>query len=172
LLIGAAIVVGLVLLSQGFKSDNTASRGNPGTTTHTSTTTHATATTVVQPHDAAQVKVLVLNGVNKAGIAKAAGDQLKAANYTVLPGANANGGPYDTSTVYFVAGFDADAQTIAAKLGLTPAAAQPLPSPPPASVADPADANVIVIIGKDAPVAGGQGAASTATTAPTTTAPN
>jgi hypothetical protein len=67
--------------------------------------------------------------------------------------------------VYFTAGYQADAQQIAAKLGLAPSAVQPLPSPPPPTIGDPKDANVVVLIGTDAPVAGGAGAGSTTTTA-------
>ena len=78
----------------------------------------ATETTVVQAHDPAQVKVLVLNGSGKSGVAKAGKDQLAAANYTVLEPGNAEGGTVTASIVYFVPGYDADAAAIAAKLGL------------------------------------------------------
>jgi hypothetical protein len=168
LLIGVAVVLGIVLLAQSFKEGGSpVSAGGTTTTTVKRTETSTTATTVPQPHDPATVKVLVLNGSGKSGIAKAGADQLKAANYTTLDPANAtSGAPIPTSVVYFTAGYDADAQQIAAKLGLPPTAAQPLPSPPPPAVGDPKDANVVVLIGVDAPVAGGPGAGST------TTAPN
>ncbi len=167
LLIGVAVLLGAVLLGQSFKdggSPVSAGSTTPSTVKHTETST--TATTVPQPHDPASVKVLVLNGSGKSGIAKSGADQLKAANYTTLdPGNAASGTPIAASVVYYTAGYAADAQQIAAKMGLAPSAAQPLPSPPPPEVGDPKDANVVVIIGTDAPVAGGAGAGTPTTAA-------
>jgi hypothetical protein len=169
LLIGVAVILGAVLLAQGFSDGSSTATSNSNTsTTVKRNSASTTATTAPQPHDPATVKVLVLNGSGKSGIAKAGADQLKAANYTTLDPANsANGAVIATSVVYFQPGFDADAQQIAAKLGLAPTAAQPLPTPPPPEVGDPKDANVVVVIGTDAPVAGGAGAGggTTATTA-------
>ena len=169
LLIIVAVLLGAGLLANGFRDDHISS-GSSGTatTTRSSTVPDATGSTIVQPHDPAQVKVLVLNGSGKSGVAKAAKDQLAAANYTVLEPGNAAGGTVTASIVYFVPGYDADAGTIAAKLGLPAGAAQPLPNPLPPSVADPQGANVAVIIGTDAPVAGGAGAGTTSSTTPTT----
>jgi hypothetical protein len=167
LLIGVAVLLGAVLLAQSFNDGGSpVSAGSPTQTTVKRTETSTTPTTTPQPHDPAAVKVLVLNGSGKAGIAKAGADQLKAANYTTLdPGNAASGTPIAASVVYFTAGYEADAQQIAAKMGLAPSAAQPLPSPPPPEIGDPKDANVVVLIGTDAPVAGGPGAGATATTA-------
>ena len=140
--------------------------GGTTTTTVKRTETSTTPTTAQQAHDPAAVKVLVLNGSGKSGIAKAGADQLKAANYTTLDPANApSGSPIAASVVYFTAGYQADAQQIASKLGLAPSAVQTLPSPPPPTVGDPRDANVVVLIGTDAPVAGGAGAGTTTTAA-------
>ncbi|HEY2813925.1 MAG TPA: LytR C-terminal domain-containing protein [Acidimicrobiales bacterium] len=166
LLIGVAVVLGAALLAQGF-NDNGAPVSTSSNTSTTVKRSGATTTTAVpQPHDPATVKVLVLNGSGKSGIAKAGADQLKAANYTTLDPANATtGAPVAASIVYFTAGYDADAQQIAAKLGLNPSAAQPLPNPPPPEVGDPKDANIVVLIGTDAPVAGGAGAGTTTTVA-------
>jgi hypothetical protein len=172
LLIIAAVLLGAGLLANGFRDDNVAA--GPGSASQTTRTTASggTGTTVVQAHDAAQVKVLILNGSGKSGVAKAAKDQLAAANYTVLEPGNATGGTITASIVYFVPGYDADAQTIAAKLGLAASAVQPLPTPLPATVADAQGANIVVIIGTDAPVAGGAGAGTTSSTTPTTAAAN
>jgi LytR cell envelope-related transcriptional attenuator len=169
LLIAAAVLLGAGLLANGFRDDHSI-LSSPGSTptTKKSTTTTPTASTAVQAHDPAQVKVLVLNGSGKAGIAKAGADVLKAANYTTLEPSNAKGGTIATSIVYFVPGYDADAATVTAKLGLPASAAQPLPTPPPAEIADPKDANVIVLVGSDAPIAGGAGAGTTSSTSPTT----
>ncbi|MEY2459027.1 MAG: LytR cell envelope-related transcriptional attenuator [Acidimicrobiaceae bacterium] len=171
LLVAAAVLLGAGLLANGFRDDNVSTGAKSTTQTTRTTAPGGTGTTtVVQAHDPAQVKVLILNGSGKSGVAKAAKDQLAAANYTVLEPGNAKGGTVTASIVYFVPGYDADAQTIAAKLGLPASAAQPLPNPVPDSVADAQGANIVVIIGTDAPVAGGAGAGTTPSTAPTTTA--
>jgi hypothetical protein len=173
LLIIVAVLLGAGLLANGFRDDQVAStnRSTTPTTKPATGTTQpgATSSTVVQPHDPAQVKVLVLNASGKSGIAKAAADVLKAANYTTLEPANAKG-TVTASIVYYVASYDADAQAIAAKLGLPASAAQPLPTPLPPTVADPKDANVVVLVGTDAPIAGGAGAGTTTSTTPTTAA--
>jgi hypothetical protein len=172
LLIIVAVLLGAGLLANGFRDQSVASgSGSAPKTTHT-TAPSGTATTVVQAHDPAQVKVLILNGSGKSGVAKSAKDQLAAANYTVLEPGNAKGGTITASIVYFVLGYDADAQTIAAKLGLAASAGQPLPTPLPATIADAQGANIVVIIGTDAPVAGGAGAGTTSSTTPTTAAAN
>jgi hypothetical protein len=173
LLIIAAVLLGAGLLANGFRDDRVASgSGATATTTRGSTAPGATASTVPQPHDPAQVKVLVLNGSGKSGVAKTGKDQLAAANYTVLEPGNAKGATVTASIVYFVPGYDADAQTIAAKLGLPASAVQPLPNPLPATIADAQGSNIVVIIGTDAPIAGGAGAGTTSSTTPTTAAAN
>jgi hypothetical protein len=174
LLIIAAVLLGAGLLANGFRNDSpvSAGSGSPQTTARGGTTVPSTGSTTPQAHDPALVKVLVLNGSGKSGVAKTAADQLKAANYTTLEPSNAKGGTVTASIVYFVPGYDADAQTIAAKLGLPASAVQPLPTPPPAAVGDPQDANVVVVIGTDAPIAGGAGAGTTSSTTPTTAAAN
>ncbi|MEY2421169.1 MAG: LytR cell envelope-related transcriptional attenuator [Acidimicrobiaceae bacterium] len=171
LLIIVAVLLGAGLLANGFRDDHVASGSGTTPTTTKGSTVPGTSVPVVQAHDPAQVKVLVLNGSGKSGVAKTAKDQLAAANYTVLEPGNVSGGTITASIVYFVPGYDADAGTVAAKLGLAASAAQPLPNPLPASVADAQGANIVVIIGTDAPVAGGAGAgAGSATT--TTVAAN
>ncbi|MEY2433400.1 MAG: hypothetical protein QOC92_3125 [Acidimicrobiaceae bacterium] len=174
LLIFVAVVLGAALLANGFRDEGASPAvGKPTPTTKKGTPTTApgaTASTVVQAHDPAQVKVLVLNGSGKSGVAKAAADQLKAANFTTLDPSNAAGATITASIVYFVAGYDADAQAIAAKLGLPASAAQALPTPVPESVADAKDANIVVVVGSDAPIAGGAGTGATSSTTPTTAA--
>jgi len=168
LLIAAAVLLGAGLLANGFSDDHSIlSDSGPTASTNKSTTTVPTGSTVVQPHDPAQVKVLVLNGSGKSGVAKDGADVLKAANYTTLEPSNAKGATVATSIVYFVPGYDADAAAVTAKLGLPASAAQPLPTPPPAEVGDPKDAHIIVVVGTDAPIAGGAGAGTTSSTSPT-----
>jgi hypothetical protein len=170
LLIAVAVLLGAGLLANGFRDDNGPAAGGTTQTTRPTGSTGTTASTIPQPHDPAQVKVLPLNGSGKTGVAGQAAEQLKAANYTLLEAGNAGGGTLSASIVYFMPGYDADAAAIAAKLGLPAGAVQPLPTPPPAAVGDPQGANVVVLIGTDAPVAGGAGAGTTSSTTPTTAA--
>lgn len=171
LLIAVAVLLGAGLLANGFRDEKvTNTGGSTPTTQRGSGTTETTASTVPVAHDPAQVKVLPLNGSGKQGVAGQASELLKAANYTLLEAGNAAGSTLTASIVYFAPGYDADAAAIAAKLGLPAGAAQPLPSPAPAAVGDPGDANVIVVIGTDAPIAGGAGAGTTSSTTPTSAA--
>jgi len=170
LLIIVAVLLGAGLLANGFRDDSTGTTGGTTPTTAHGGASSTTTTAPPQAHDPAQVRVLVLNGSGKQGVAGGASEQLKALNYTLLDAGNAQGGTLTASIVYFVPGYDIDAQTIAAKLGLAASAAQPLASPVPDAVGDPKDATVIVLIGTDAPVAGGAGAGTTTSTTPTTTA--
>jgi hypothetical protein len=167
LLIGVAVILGGVLLAQSFNDGGSpVSSGSTTPTTVRSSGSSTTTTAASQPHDPATVKVLVLNGSGKSGIAKTGADTLKAANYTTLDPANAKSStPIASSVVYFTPGYGPDALQIASKLGLNPSAAQPLPSPPPPEVGDPKDANIVVVIGTDAPIAGGAGAGTTTTAA-------
>src|SRR3954469_25835105 len=118
LLIGAAVLLGALLLANGFGDDNVSTGSSSTPTTKPAGGSSTTVTTVVQAHDPAQVKVMVLNGSGKSGVAANTSEQLKALNYTLLEASNASGGPFPQSIVYFVAGYDADAAEIAGKLGL------------------------------------------------------
>jgi hypothetical protein len=155
LLIAAAVLLGAVLLAKSFDNGGPLSTsGNQPARTTVPTTAATTPTTAAVPHNPAEVKVLVLNGVDpKKAIAKPAADTLKAANYTTLTPNDAKA-TVTESAVYFVPGYDADALAIATKLGIPPAAVQPLPNPLPPSVSDPKDAHVIAVIGPDSTFGG------------------
>jgi hypothetical protein len=155
LLIAAAVVLGAVLLAKSFDSGGPLSTtGNQTPRTSVATSPSTTQTTAAPPHNPAEVKVLVLNGVDpKKAIAKPAADTLKAANYTTLTPNDAKT-TVTESAVYFVPGYEADAQAIATKLGIPPTAVQPLPNPLPPAVSDPKDAHVIAVVGPDSTFGG------------------
>jgi hypothetical protein len=161
LLIAVAVLLGAGLLAKSFDSGGPASTGSPARSTSTTApATQTTPATTAVAHNPAEVKVLVLNGVDPSkAIAGPAAQALKAANYTTLSPADAKT-MVPASAVYYLAGYEADAQQIAAKLGIAADKVQPLPNPPPPSVADPKDAHVIVVIGPDSTFGG-----ATATTA-------
>lgn len=109
----------------------------------TTSTTVPPATQVTSPPN--EVDVLVLNaGSGVDGAAGSLTTQLAALGYTTLPAAN---GPEQTqSFIYYVPGFQADAEAIATQVAAPEGAVQPMPSPEPA---DPQGADILILIGPD-----------------------
>ncbi|MBM3659129.1 MAG: LytR family transcriptional regulator [Actinobacteria bacterium] len=166
MLIGVAIVIGLLIFS-------VISRGGPsgGSSTSTATTptvvtvpaTNADGTTVVTeaPTTATtkakknnktartndQVVVQVLNGSGVQGAATQRSNDLKAKGYQVLPAGNAPQ-TRDGTAVQCVAGYEKEGEALVATLNElgVPAAVEPLPSPLPAGY-DTA-ANCYVLLGR------------------------
>lgn len=166
LLIAFAVVIGAALLAKSFggggplKTGTGAGPGSGGAATSKPPAASSPAPSTPVAHNPAEVKVLVLNGVDPTKtIAGPAAQALKSANYTTLNPADAKAS-VQTSVVYYQPGYVADAQAVAAKLGIAATAVQPLPNPLPPAVADPKDAQVIVVIGPDSTYGG-----ATATTA-------
>lgn len=158
LLIAVAVVIGAALLAKSFGSggplSTRAGAGSGAAATTSPPVPSSPAPTTPVAHNPAEVKVLVLNGVDPAKtIAGPAAQALKTANYTTLNPADAKA-TVQTSAVYYQPGYIADAQAIAAKLGIAATAVQALPSPLPPAVADPKDAQVIVVIGPESTYAG------------------
>ncbi len=151
LLIGLAVIVGIVLLqvvdngSSGPAKSGGAKAGATSTTKAASSTTAAPPTTAanagpVKPP--AQVRVLVLNGSGVTGAAKAKTNALRALGYNTLT-------PTDTSTrtgtvAECKAGFEREAQELVKAVGTT-AKVVAFPTPPPPNTDN---VDCIVIIGK------------------------
>jgi hypothetical protein len=172
LLIGVGVLIGAALLINSYgggsngpldtSSGKTSGTGRGATSTTVKGGVGGTSTTLTPvSHPAAEVKVLVLNGSGKAGVAKSGADALKPAGYTTLDPTNAKS-TVATSVVYATAGFEADAIAVAGLLGLPPTVVKPLTAPPPAEIGDPADAAVVVVLGPDSAAAGGAAATTTA----------
>jgi hypothetical protein len=157
-LIGVAVLLGVVLLGKGFDSgflpsasgdpsDQVATggddEGDEGTGSEGGTTTTAQPATR-QP---AEVRVQVLNSAAPvSGSAGTTTTVLSNLGYNALSAANADERGAATTVVYAAAGFEADAQAIATQIGLD-VAPQPMPVPPPGPA--PADVNVVVVLGAD-----------------------
>jgi hypothetical protein len=155
LVVAAGLVVGIVMLSHIHPSHRTSAETvSRSTTTVQRIAPVTTAPPAAAPHDPASVSVVVLNGVDVTKpIAGTAAKALSTAGYANSTAKDATT-TVSSSVVYFQPGFNDDAVSIAAALGLPASSAQPLSSPPPAALGTTVDAYVTVLIGPDAPVAG------------------
>ena len=156
LLIAVAVLVGVLILRNGFDSGSgssspptTSSGGGAVTSVATNTTaaggsTESTATTP-STRPANQVKVFVANGAGIQGAAGKAVDTLTPLGYVAVAGNSPN--RVQTTTVYYTEGYQAEAQGVAAALGAPAASVQPMPTPPP--IADIQGAQVLVVLGPD-----------------------
>lgn len=161
-LIGLALLVGLILLHRspgaaptpvaiGDSSTTRSSRPSASTTTTkkaTGTTTRpaGTTTTTVPLRSAQDIKVLVANGTSTPGLAGSVSNTLHTKGYDTLASTNATTKPTG-SLVFFQPGYGADAASLATKLNLPAGAVQAMPSPPPVSSLNSAD--ILVVAGPD-----------------------
>jgi hypothetical protein len=154
-LIGAAVLLGIVLLGKGLDTgfvntgDNAGSvgsddSGDDGTTETGPTTPDGTPVTRAP----AEVTVWVLNGGGPTGTATNGTQLVANAGYATVGAANA---PEDVpqSTIYYVEGYQADAAAVAALLGFPVERVVALPNPPPVPNADLQGATVVAILGPD-----------------------
>ncbi len=149
LLIGIAVLLGLVLLQKVDTGRPVATRvRNTPRSTLPPTTAPRITTTTRAPKD---VKVLVANGTTTNGVALTAQKTIAQNGYNALAPADATAAAKAAkrpTIVYYAAGYDVDARRIAALLGLTPAApVAPMPSALP--VTNLVGANVLVLVGPD-----------------------
>jgi hypothetical protein len=140
----------------GGSTTTTAAAGHAASSTTTSTTSRrgsghgATTTTTTLPH--ASVSVVVANATNTNGLA---------AHFSTVIGAGGwkMGTPIDastteaTSTVYYAAGQQAAAQSIANTIGVKPTQVQPLTTAAPVNGVTGTD--VVVVVGQDLAAASG-----------------
>ncbi len=136
-------VVATVLLLGVIHPTTPASSAAPGAAT-TTTTTHPVATTTTIPPS--RVPVLVANASGMAGAAAAVRNQLQPGGWDLLPPANATA-RVPSSTVYYVAGYEPQAKTIAASLQLPAGVVAPYTTSAPISSIG--AAQVLVVVGPD-----------------------
>jgi hypothetical protein len=157
----AAVLIGVALLSRsdgGIFGSAEAGGAGPTTTTTTvkSTTTPPTSTvptkqgngtTPAKPHDPAQVKVIVVNAAGGiVGIGSDNSQKLSDAGFAVLPVKNADQ-DVDSTGLFFQEGFKADANAVKTALGFGDVPVQAAPDQP--LIPEAAEANVIVVLGKN-----------------------
>ena len=169
LLIGVAVVIGLLLLWRGHDDDGstiTAGEGTPVATTVATGDTSPDGTPATNPgettapppstHAPAEVMVLVANGTGTQGGARIVTEKLIPKAYATLPAANAGTNDVTRSVIFFREGFDADAAQIARDLGVPEASIadilEPMPAAPPVNeqaMANAQNAHVLVLLGSD-----------------------
>lgn len=132
-----------------------------GSSTTTTTTAPTTTTTTTPP---SSVTVVVANASNVNGVAAKATQELTPGGWKLLTPTNAST-QVTTSAVYYAAGYEAQAKTVAATLHLPATVAAPLTSAVPVSGVS--GAQVVVVVGTD--LAGTLSGSTTTTTRPTTT---
>jgi hypothetical protein len=125
-------------------SSKSAAGSVPVTSTSTTRPAHPTTTTTTIPPS--RVPVLVANASGVAGAAAAISHQLATAGWDMLAPVNASA-DVPTSHVYFVAGYQQPAQTIATSLQLPSGAVAPYTTAAPISSIGTAD--VVVVAGPD-----------------------
>ena len=144
-----AVGIGLLVLKNGFADSDSAGGSTGGAPPRSprhdhrcrgTTTTTAPATT--------PAKALVANGSGVSGVAGKTTTFLQSKGIQTLPPVDAAQKNYPDTIVYFVDGFQAQAQQVAQQLGGAQVAGI-VPNPPPLAVdAAMGDANVLVVVGQ------------------------
>jgi LytR cell envelope-related transcriptional attenuator len=136
--------------------------GPDNTDTPTDGSTTAPTTPTLKPYT-----VIVANAAGVGGAAAAMTTALQGISVQTLPGINSNVTDQPTTTIYYIAGYEFEAQDLATKMGV---ATPPAPMPDPAPIASDASlgaANLLVQLGSD--LAGKPLPAAGASTAPPAT---
>jgi hypothetical protein len=143
IIVVVAVVLGLILLTKGYGSGQ--SEVSSSTESSSKTSVVVTTTTTLVANAPASVKVKVVNTTTIQGLATKTRDRLQAAGYTQVAVGDSPK-PQEKTTVYYVAGSEADAQAVAAALGLSADQVLQMPNPPPAELAG---VTVLVMAGSD-----------------------
>jgi len=117
------------------------------TTTVASAPSTTTTTTAAPAHTPAQVTVLVANGTSTTGAATKLTKSIGRGGYKTLTAVDANNRSTTTTAVYYAAGYQRDADTLAAVIGAPASAVQAMPLPLPVTSLQ--SANVLVVLGSD-----------------------
>lgn len=128
-------------------TSTTAAGASGGASTTTTSASHhhgATTTTTTQPHSS--VSVVVANATTTSGLAAHYSTIIGAAGYNMQTPTNATTN-VPNSVVYYAAGQQAAAQSIAATIGVKPAQVQPLTTSVP--VPGVTGTDVVVVVGQD-----------------------
>lgn len=176
ILIAIAVVIGVLLLWQGYDGDDSAATTDPDTDTdedtsedeatpptttdedtsddempQTTSTTTTAAPLVVDPPNL--VKVAVLNGRGQTGLAGSRSGHLMTAGYVAVA-ANADANDKEFSRVYYTPGYLDEARLVAVALNGSPSVVEAAPADPLTLVAEnyhesTTDYHIYVVLGAD-----------------------
>jgi hypothetical protein len=142
-LIGAAVIVGIILLQVVDDGGAGPSGGDGGNGSNgTPVTSDTTATTSADQRPPSEVRVLVLNAGQAAGSAQTKANQLRTAGYNTLPASNDPVGRQGVA-VQCRADFDSEAAALALAVG-EGAQVEPFPAQDPAGSEN---ADCLVLLG-------------------------
>jgi hypothetical protein len=150
LLIGASVVLGLILLSQGFDDGSATSARGSNSSNEADVSSETTLTipdeTIPGALDPSQVPVVVSNAAGVSGLAGEVTAELQALGYlTSEPETSAT--LSDFTAVFYEPNFEAEALEVATSLGYPPdQVVQPMPDPAPAGSGTEI---VVVVLGAD-----------------------
>jgi hypothetical protein len=162
-----AVLVGVALLSRsdgGIFGSSEAGSAGPTTTTSTTEGTSTTPSSKVptntgdttgggEAHPPGEVKVLVVNAAGGiVGIGSENTTKIADAGFATLEVQNAEQA-VDTTGLFFREGYEADAAAVKEALGFGDVPVQAASDPP--LIPEAAEANVVVVLGKDYPTASG-----------------
>ena len=142
-LVGAALLIGTVLLVKGYEADGGLVATSKAPVT--SSTTIAAPTTTLPSRPPAEIVVAVYNATGGGLVASKNRGVLQAKGFTQVSIGDASSAVPETQ-IFYTAGAKADAQQVAIALGKDPLLVQAMPAPPPA---DPGSATVLVLAGPD-----------------------
>jgi LytR cell envelope-related transcriptional attenuator len=144
------VVVAIIALGKVHGPTNAASVAPPSTVASGSTTTtvaHAGSTTTTSTtHPPGSVPVLVANATSVSGAAAGVSNQLQAVGWSMLPPVNASA-RVTSSHVYYVAGREQEAASVASTLHLPSTSVAPYTTAAPISSIGTAE--VVVVVGPD-----------------------
>jgi hypothetical protein len=146
---GAIVVIIAVLLGVWIltKIDSSTAVDTGGGTSSTTTVATTVPTTAAAPAttavDKASFTVIVANASGTSGAAGRKSDAMKADGYQVAEPVT-NQTKADTTTIFYLSGYEAAAQNVAAYLNISDI--QPMPTPPPVDLGQ---AQVLVNLGRD-----------------------
>lgn len=142
-LVGAALLLGVVLLVKGYSADGglVATSKAPAT----SSTTIAAPTTTLPARPPAEISVAVFNATGGGMVASKNRDVLQSRGFEQIAIGDAPSVVPETQ-IFYTSGSKADAQQVAIALGKDPQLVQEMPKPPPVDLGT---ATVLVLAGPD-----------------------
>lgn len=151
-LIVFGVILGVVLLRNGFSNGSSSAAGTNSTRGETTTLPPTTAPVITSPPSSrapSQVTVIVANGSGKQGAARNLANQLVARGFVANGVNTSNNTLVATTSVYFAGDYQNEAKAIAALIHAPAAAVLQMPAQPPVDPKNLTGAGVLIVLGPD-----------------------